>query len=164
MWKFYTQPMAWNGESYMGWREAVSFALMLFANDLFHSLLPYLWAVHDAWLLGTVDICLHDSSYPHILRKHKIAPDRVSRFDYMEIAFILPSWLWLPHWDRVTHTCVSKIVIIVSDNGMSPGRRQAGIWTNAFPFDKMHLKMSSAQLRLFRLGFNEINVFLTRVI
>ena len=37
----------------------------------------------------------------------------------------------LTHWGRVTHICVSKLTIIVSDNGMSPGRRQAIIWTNA---------------------------------
>ena len=32
---------------------------------------------------------------------------------------------------RVTHICVSKLTIIGSDNGLSPGRRQAIIWTNA---------------------------------
>ena len=31
----------------------------------------------------------------------------------------------------MAHICVSKIIIIVSDNGFSPGRRQAIIWTNA---------------------------------
>ena len=29
------------------------------------------------------------------------------------------------------HICVSEIIIIGSDNGLSPGRRQAIIWTNA---------------------------------
>ena len=37
---------------------------------------------------------------------------------------------WLTHWGRVTHICVIKLTIIVSDNGLSPGRRQAIIWTN----------------------------------
>ena len=37
----------------------------------------------------------------------------------------------LTHWGRVTHICVSKLAIIVSDNGLSPGRRQAIIRTNA---------------------------------
>ena len=36
------------------------------------------------------------------------------------------------HWDRVTHICVSNLVSIVSDNGLSPGRRQAIILTNAW--------------------------------
>ena len=37
----------------------------------------------------------------------------------------------LTHWGRVTHICVSEVIIIGSDNGLSPGRRQAIIWTNA---------------------------------
>ena len=39
--------------------------------------------------------------------------------------------LKLTHWGRVTHICVSKLTIIGSDYGLSPGRRQAIIWTNA---------------------------------
>ena len=37
----------------------------------------------------------------------------------------------LTHWGVVTHICVSKLSIIGSDNGLSPGWRQAIIWTNA---------------------------------
>ena len=83
----------------------------------------------------------------------------------------------LTHWGRVTHICVGKLIIIGSDNGLSPERRQAIIWTNdgillirtlgknfseilseihSFSFKKMHLKMSSAKWRLFRLGLNEL--------
>ena len=36
----------------------------------------------------------------------------------------------LTHWDWVTHICVSKLTIISWDNGLSPGQRQAIIWTN----------------------------------
>ena len=39
--------------------------------------------------------------------------------------------LLITHWGRVTHICVSELTIIGSDNGLSPGRRQAIIWTNA---------------------------------
>ena len=39
--------------------------------------------------------------------------------------------LVLTHWGRVAHICVCKLTIIGSDNGLSPGRRQAIIWTNA---------------------------------
>ena len=39
--------------------------------------------------------------------------------------------LSLTHWGRVMHICVSKLTIIGSVNGLSPGRRQAIIWTNA---------------------------------
>ena len=34
----------------------------------------------------------------------------------------------LTHWGWVTHTCISKLTIIGSDNGLSPGRRQAIFW------------------------------------
>ena len=37
----------------------------------------------------------------------------------------------LTHWGRVTHICVGNLTIIGSDNGLSPGRRQAIIWTKA---------------------------------
>ena len=36
----------------------------------------------------------------------------------------------LTHWGRVMHTYVSKQTIIGLDNGLSPGWRQAIIWTN----------------------------------
>ena len=36
----------------------------------------------------------------------------------------------LTHWGRMTHICVSKLTTIGSDNGLSPGRHQAIIWTN----------------------------------
>ena len=81
----------------------------------------------------------------------------------------------LTHWGRETHICVSILTIIGSDNGLSPGRRQAIIWTSAgilligplgtyfneilieihtFSFKKMHLKISSAKWRPFCLGLN----------
>ena len=39
-------------------------------------------------------------------------------------------WIALPHWGRVTHICVVNLTIIGLDNGLSPGRHQAIIWTN----------------------------------
>ena len=81
----------------------------------------------------------------------------------------------LTHWGRVTHICVGKLTTIGSDNGLSPGWRQAIIWTIAeilligplgtnfseiliwiqtFSFKKMQLKMSSAKWRPFCLGLN----------
>ena len=37
----------------------------------------------------------------------------------------------LTHWGRVTLICVNKLTTIGSDNGLSPTRRQAIIWSNA---------------------------------
>ena len=68
--------------------------------------------------------------------------------------------LTLTHWGRVTHICISNLAIIGSDSGLSPGRRQAIIWTDAgillieqtavkfeskFSLKKIHLKMWSAK-------------------
>ena len=85
----------------------------------------------------------------------------------------------LTHWGRVTNICTSKLAIIGSDNDLSPGRRQAIIWTNAgilligtlgtnlseilieihrFSFKKMLLKMSSGKWRPFCSGLNVLNV------
>ena len=78
----------------------------------------------------------------------------------------------------MTQIRVSKLTIIGSDNGLSPGRRQANIWTNAgilligpfqtnfseivieiysFLFKKKHLKMSSGKWRPFCLGLNGLS-------
>ena len=35
------------------------------------------------------------------------------------------------NWGRVSYVCVGKLIIIGSDNGLSPGRRQAIFWTYA---------------------------------
>ena len=48
------------------------------------------------------------------------------------LSFPTLQWLQrLPHLGWVRDICVSKLTNIGSDNGLSPGRRQAIIWTNA---------------------------------
>ena len=37
----------------------------------------------------------------------------------------------LTRWARVTHIWVGDLTVIDSDNGLSPGRRQAITWSNA---------------------------------
>ena len=79
-----------------------------------------------------------------------------------------------------TYICVSKLNIIGSDNGLSPDRRQAIIWTNAgtlligplgtnfseilieiiiFSFKKIRLKVPSAKQRPFCLGLNVLRQY-----
>ena len=97
------------------------------------------------------------------------------------VSWLNPDWnavktnVHLTHWGRVTHICVGKLTIIGSDNGLSPGRCQAIIWTSAgilligplatnfseisigiqiFSFKKMRFNMSSAKWRPFCLGLN----------
>ena len=85
----------------------------------------------------------------------------------------------LNHWGRVTHICVRNLTFIGSDNGLSPGRRQAITWTNVgilligplgtnfsevvieihiFSFKKSHLKMSFGKWRPSCLGLNVLNL------
>ena len=85
----------------------------------------------------------------------------------------------LIHWSRLMWICVGNLPIIGSDNGLSPTRCQAIIWTNSrilliwflgtnfseilikihkLSFTKMHLKMSSAKWRPFCLGPNVLNI------
>ena len=59
--------------------------------------------------------------------------DIVTKYDLRQPWKSLPPRRWdhLTHWGRVTHICVSNLTIISSVNGLSPGRYQAIIWTNA---------------------------------
>ena len=40
-------------------------------------------------------------------------------------SILFPLKMASTHWGRVTHICVSKLPIVDSDNGLSPGWRQA---------------------------------------
>ena len=85
----------------------------------------------------------------------------------------------LTHWDRVMHICLSKLTIIGSENGLSPGQHQGIIWTNAgilligllgtkfseilidiykFSFKKMQLEMSSGKWWPFCLGLSVLTL------
>ena len=115
--------------------------------------------------------------------------DQNTKYVYQENAFenlVYKMWailFWPPsvltHWGRVTHICVSKLTIIGSDNGLSPGWRQAIIYTNAglisirplgthfseslikiqnLSFTKMHLKISAAKWQPSCCGLNVLKV------
>ena len=81
----------------------------------------------------------------------------------------------ITHWSRVTHICINKLIIIGSNNGLSPVQHRAIIWTNAglllnghtgtissdisieihiFSFKKIHFKMSSGKWRPCWLGLS----------
>ena len=116
------------------------------------------------------------NSYTSHTIHHKIIYTHRAFFRFVTVWFY-KYLCGLTHGGRVTHIYVSKLTIIGPDNGLSPGRRQAIIWTNAgillirtlgtnfsgiqgqiysFSFKKMHLKMSSAIGRPFILGLNEL--------
>ena len=113
-----------------------------------------------------------------VMKYHIISPQKIHIYNRMNLTLNPTEWdtdSTLTYWGRVMHICVSKLTIIGSDKGLSPGRRQAIIWTNAgilligplrtnfsemlieihtFSFKKMHLKMSSGKWRPFCLGLN----------
>ena len=117
--------------------------LILCDTDFFMMTLKYIWIFH-----------------PFSTRSSGLSTQRVN--------WVSSSLMVLTHQDRVTHICISKQTIIGSDNGLSPGWRQAIIWTNAgilligtletnfseilieiriFSFKKMILNVSSAKWR-----------------
>ena len=85
----------------------------------------------------------------------------------------------LTHWGEVSHICICELIVIGSDNGLPPSRRQAIIWTNAgilligtlgtefseilseiqtFSFKKMHLNMSNVKFSFKKMHLNMSNV------
>ena len=158
-----------------------------------------------SWVLGNTPAEAHakflmilwqdvssDITCPEIIRsrrhaavdQHRAGSDPMAqvsgryRSDSGTLQHVCRDVLSLAHWGRTTHRCVGKLTIIGSDNGLSPGRRQAIIWINdgimligslgtnfseilignqTFSFKKMHLKMSSAKWRPFYLGLNVLS-------
>ena len=66
----------------------------------------------------------------------------------------------ITHWGRVTHMCVSKLAIISSDNGLSPGRRQTIIWTNAkmLLIQPLKTNFSEVSMKMCRFSFKKIHL------
>ena len=109
---------------------------------------PLLTHTTPGWWLGT--ICLRESyscmpdgrlhgpkirwSYEaEITCKRKIRLSEVTEESLQGVIWIPHRYtgISLTHWGRVMHICINRILIIGSDNGLSPNRRQAIIWTNA---------------------------------
>ena len=143
-------------------------------------IIPENWSLTTLYLWGNVFLSMVAGlaprfTFPNLSSKlmsswHKT--DNIPKQPYKIGNIILMA---LTHWTRVTHLCISKLTIIGSDNGLSPGRSQAIIWTNVgilligplgtnfseisidiytFSFKKEHLKMSSGKWRPFCLGLN----------
>ena len=110
-------------------------------------------------------------------------PDQVCKLLMSVVRHKPTKILWLTHWGRETKICVGFLTIIGSDNGLSPGRRQAIIGTNVgilligtletnfseiliekyiFSFKKMHHKVSSGKWRPFCLGRNVLSIYISQ--
>ena len=121
------------------------------------------------WCLPVTSHHLNQSClwrYMASLSHHVLTLDFLNVSDEKKCTHI---YIFLTHWS------VSKLTIIGSDNGLSPGRHQAIIWANAgillirplganfseilfeiltLSFKKMQFKVSSAKWRPFCLGLN----------
>ena len=155
-----------------------------------HLLLTREWVLlRKCQSFGTENVLIQgdlENTYVKLSEIVNASADRISNPTHLAWLSPFPvklECLWykqaLTHWGRVSHICVGNL--IGSDNGLSPGRRQAIIWTNAgilligplgtnfseilirihkFSFTKMHLKMSSAKWRPFSLDLNVITIIL----
>ena len=130
--------------------------------------------ISSLWTSGVIWCPVHQSTLAQVMAYCLTAPSHYLSQYWLIIGRIL-CHSSLTHWGRVTHICVIELTIIGSDNGLSPGRRQAIICSNAgilligplgtnfseilieihtFSFKKLHLKMSSGKCRPFCLGLN----------
>ena len=150
--------ISFRNASYTNSRE-ISFPITYFSvtqsfwNITQNTVVSLSYSVHNFEMIGKLK---------RMLQTHKISRD-----------------MKLTHRGRVTHICVGKLTIIGSDNGLSPGQRQAIIWTNAcilliallgtnfseilidiltFSYKKMRLKVSSAKWRPCCRGFNVLTL------
>ena len=121
-------------------------------------------AHYDVIVMGNTKLFIHENAFENVI---------------FESGSLLSSGRWVNSLrPSDAYMCVVKLTIIGSDNGLSPGRCQATIWSNAgilligrlgtnfseiligiqtFSFKKMHLKMSSAKWRSFCFGLNVLS-------
>ena len=153
-------------------------------SDVFWCLFPLLLHnsenIHTKYMEYT---CEHTDSSPCQSLHYSLSPDFVKPKPLPELMLIKNH---VRHHQKAIHRYVTKLIeaewwinltIIGSDNGLSPGRSQAIIWTNTgillimetnfseifikihtFSFKKLHLKMSSGKCRPFWLGHNVLRL------
>ena len=98
----------------------------------------------------------------------------ICKSNRLRILFLLKAssktWQWifhepensdhtLTHWGRVAHICVGNLIIIGPDNGLSHGRRQAIIWTNAGIFLIGHRGTNLWKINWYLYSFIQENSF-----
>ena len=111
------------------------------ATDNFRSKLGFQWAVCLQLMAKRIITCMYfvnGIQLPlFIVSRQVVIRHSTSKPDWKKDNSGVAGWditlhnaIILIHRGRVTHICVNKLAIIGSDNGLSPGRRQAIIWTN----------------------------------
>ena len=91
---------------------------ILYRNNMFgQGLLWYMERqISKTWVIFSCKLCIGDC----------ISISLLVASQYMLLRIVCIS-----RWGRVTHNYVSRLTTISSDNGLSPGRRKAIMWTNA---------------------------------
>ena len=112
-------------------------------KDLFrtkcHIIRTFMWyftmQISQKWFTHTVR---HTRTETHIYREnfaHSLVFGHSSHWIGDFFTFwkrrIFPGLKKSTHWGTVMHICISKLTITDLDNGLSPGRHQAIIWTKA---------------------------------
>ena len=67
----------------------------------------------------------------------------------------------LTHWGRVTHICISQIIIIGSESGLSPDRRQAIIRNNdgILLFGPLGRNFSEISVEIYSFSFENMPIW-----
>ena len=98
-----------------------------FRNEAYHKKAHYFEFIHVRWGSGKTKYVPIPYLHGWIARVNMCCTSMAIWTIYM---YLWP-WSHLTHWGRVTHICVGNLTIIGSDNGLSLGRRQTIILTNA---------------------------------
>ena len=109
----------------------------------------------------SLDIKTPDTKLVAIWRYNTYEKNEVhasTQYDYVN----RPVVGWLTHWGRVTHIFVGTNTNIGSDNGLSPDRRQAIIWTNARILLIAPLEINFIQKNAFQNIVCEVAAILSR--
>ena len=82
-------------------------------------------------MYGTLLLVFISLPFYHVICWHFFSESQV-KITFKLFGCYEVMYLWvLTHWGRVTRICIGNLTLIGSDNGLSPDRRQAIIWTNA---------------------------------
>ena len=124
------------GETWLihcGRNKMTAILLTIFSNA-FSWMKTYEFQLKFHWNMFLNGLIDNKSALVQIMASHRTGNKRIIWSNNDPVHW--PGLNELIHWDRVTdiYICVRKLTIIGQDNGLSPGRRQAIIWTNAGMF------------------------------
>ena len=110
------------GGIYCYWRSALKLSKKYHLSAVYRNM-PMPNFQKSIWIhtsdIAYVYVAINEELWDHVLTQNQ------RNYHKLFLKWVLESTIWLTHWGRVTHICVANLTIIGSDNGLSPGRRQA---------------------------------------